>query len=122
MKIYPIVYSICASLLVSGCTDPVEILNEKQYNYIGRNSQALFDQMGFPQEERTIAGQKLYIWRYSQPTSNTIIVPNTLYSTYVTSLTENNCVIRAFVDDNDIVSAFDMHGDYYGCEQLVNRM
>ena len=128
---------------VSGCLNPRATLNEKSPNYIGQSSELLFKSMGIPNSEGEVAGRKFYLWSYQNSGSFTLPQYNTAntsgsfnsygggfgtysgttgYTTYSTTNYNYQCVIRAFVDKNNIVTEFDMDGNIGGCNPLVNRM
>lgn len=132
---------IVSSFAITGCL-PNETLTEKQPNYIGKDASVLFNAMGFPQSEGKIAGRKFYAWTYNQSGSLTLPQYNTGtysgstygrygsynsygtvgYTTYSTTNYNYNCILRAFVDNKDKVTNFDMDGNIGGCNPLVSRL
>ena len=137
---------VCAGLvaaaLLSGCLNPSETLNERAPNYVGKNASVLFENIGMPQQEGRVAGAKYYAWTYQNSGSITLPQYNTgyysgntygqngsyntsgtvSYTTYTTTNYNHNCVLRAFVDNRNRVTRFDIDGNIGGCNPLVNRM
>ena len=74
---------------------------------VGQPISILIAKLGYPTDERVIAGQKVYIW------STNSFVSGTSYG----------CTIRVFVDSSDIVRTSDAEGNEGGCagfaEQLI---
>jgi hypothetical protein len=74
--------------------------------YIGQPASALFNRLGLPTSEQTVAGRKVYIWNTSQ-----------LYEG--TSVT---CILRAIVDPQDIITDFDLSGTGGACGVYASRL
>jgi hypothetical protein len=131
-----------AAFALTGCLDPSQTLTERQPNYIGKDASVLFSSMGMPQQEGSVAGSKFYVWTYQNSGSLTLPQYNTGtfsgstygtygaynttgtvgYTTYTTTNYDYSCVLRAFVDNKNRVTAFDIDGNIGGCDPLVNRL
>tara|TARA_A100001015_G_scaffold229718_1_gene259802 strand:+ start:2533 stop:2958 length:426 start_codon:yes stop_codon:yes gene_type:complete len=134
---------LIALVTLQGCLNPRDTLNEKSPSYIGQPAEILFNQMGLPNSEGEVAGRRYYLWSYQNSGSLTLPQYNTAnssgsyntygggygtysgttgYTTYQTTNYNYQCVIRAFVNRNDIITKFDMDGNVGGCNPLVRRM
>jgi hypothetical protein len=143
MKLLHLAAIITSSLVLVGCMNPMDTLNEKSPSYTGQPAQILFNKMGLPNSEGVVAGRKFYLWSYQNSGSITIPQYNTAntygsynsygggygtysgstgYTTYSTTNFNHQCVIRAFVNKKDIVTQFDMDGNRGGCNPLVKRL
>jgi hypothetical protein len=90
------------TLLVAGCASSA--IEERMPAYVGQPVSVLIDKMGFPTEQREVAGHKVYIWS----TSN--LFEGTNY----------RCRIRAILDDHDAVTDWDSEGN--GCSRLASKL
>lgn len=101
MKIAP---ALAAVLLLSGCV--AAGIGESMKKFNGRPVSELVAKLGFPTEERVIAGHKVYIWS----TSN--FVEGTNYQ----------CRIRAILDERDNIVQWDRDGNEGGCSNFLNKL
>jgi hypothetical protein len=92
------------SLLVAGCA--AQAIKEKMTAEMGQPVSRVIEKLGFPTEERTIAGRHVYVWS----TSN--FVEGTNY----------RCQIRAIVDEKNNVIAWDNEGNEGGCRAFMSRL
>lgn len=74
--------------------------------YMGQPVSAVVERLGFPTSEQVIAGNKVYIW-------------STVRFDEGTSL---SCKIRAIVDQQQIIIAWDLEGQEYGCAGYAARL
>lgn len=73
---------------------------------VGQPAAAVIEKLGYPTEDRVIAGNKVYIWASSN------FVEGTNYG----------CHIRAIVDAHDIISTWDYGGNVGGCQMFASRL
>lgn len=100
----------------------------------GRPINEAFATLGMPNDERVIAGRKVYVWgnsfSMSMPTTQTTNVQGTFGTTpYMGSATttawktsEYECTIRLFVDENERVETYDYSGNIGGCGSYSSRL
>jgi hypothetical protein len=100
----------------------------------GRPLSAAVSKLGFPDEEREIAGQKVYIWASARSGSYTVPQTNTGYGwaggrpftyTYQTQQVQSfnhSCVIRVMTDSNGLIVNWDVEGNIGGCERYASRL
>ena len=136
MQLQKLIALIALPILLAGCLSPQDTLDNKSSRYVGQTSKFLFDRMGLPNFKGEVAGQKFYSWVYQNSDSITLPQYNTAtlggdngadpeptrFRTYSTINYNYQCVIKAFVNANDIVSEFDMDGNIGGCIPLVKRL
>ena len=97
--------ALCATAIgLTGCAG--QTINDKMPSYLGHPTSALIGKLGFPTRQDTVAGKKVYVWT----TSN--FVDGTNYS----------CTIRAIINEQDIVSTWDLQGNEAGCEGYASRL
>lgn len=98
---------------------------------VGTNVNSLFNTIGMPQQEKTIAGQKVYVWANQQ--TNTMFMPTTTTTGYVgmTPYTATNytpmqmnasCVIEVAVDDSNRITRWQFNGNEAGCGPYASRL
>ncbi len=78
--------------------------------WVGGPVSTVFDRLGMPDSEGTVAGRKFYAWehedgkRVDEKTNGSV------------EITTYRCKVRAFVDEEDIVRFFDVQGNVGGCD------
>jgi hypothetical protein len=96
---------VCATVLtLAGCAG--QTIQSRMNEYIGQPASVLFNRLGLPISEQTVAGRKVYIWTRSN------LVEGTNYG----------CKIRAIVDAQDIITSFDWEGNEGGCGVYASRL
>jgi len=77
---------------------------------VGMPASVAFDKLGFPTDERMIAGRKVYIWSKSQIVSSGGDVG------------EFKCTVRIFVDASETITSSDWSGNLGGCASYMRRL
>lgn len=99
----------------------------------GKPVQAAFAALGYPDQEMTIAGKKVYVWAtnysgsYTVPTTSTATtyvgttpINTTIYGSETQSYNAN-CKIRVISDGGTIID-WDAEGNEYGCSSYADRL
>ncbi|MEZ5919208.1 MAG: hypothetical protein R3D66_04680 [Alphaproteobacteria bacterium] len=120
---------ISFTLFLSACAaDPFTVMHDHLKPTEGQHIDKAIALIGYPDEEKTIAGKKIYFWRNggavalpSTTTSNTRgVIGSTSYSGTTTSLGTSiasiSCEIK-IVTENDIILKVEAYGDNYGCRK-----
>jgi hypothetical protein len=82
------------------------MIKEKMKPNVGQPASALIAKLGYPTREEQVAGHKAFAWSSGQ------VVEGTSYS----------CTLRAILDAQDVISAWDFQGNERGCEQYAMRL
>ena len=136
MQLQKLIALIALPILLAGCLSPQDKFDNKSYRYVGQTAKFLFDRIGLPNFTGEVAGQKFYSWVYQNSDSITLPQYNiatlggdngsdpepTRFRTYSTTNNNYQCVIKAFVNADDIISEFEMDGNIGGCIPLVKRL
>lgn len=101
---------------------------------VGQPIQAAQARIGFPDGERSIAGQHIYVWATNHvvylPGSTTTTVAGNVGTTPVfgsaTTTTlqpmNANCTIQLSADDRGIITAWQWSGNMIGCSQYARAL
>lgn len=98
------VLTLLSALPLAGCA--FNTIKEKMNPMVGQPISVVTAKLGFPSDQRTIAGKKVYVWS----TSN--FVEGTNYK----------CEIRVIVDEHDMIIHWDSDGNLGGCERFASRL
>jgi hypothetical protein len=126
-------YVLLLALALAGCTS-FSVLDREMPKLVGQPIDVAVQKLGFPNNEQTIMGQKVYTWNTSQ--SSFSVVPTTSVTTaYVgtvpvqattTSFTTEDsslsCVLRLIVDDKGIIRRYTYTGNNGACFTYSNRL
>jgi len=100
--------------------------------YNGQNIHSLIRTIGYPNDQREIAGRKLYIWDTNRnvtiqmPTtsSSTVTGPGGFYTgtstTYVPQNLNYNCRITVEVNSSETIVNYEWYGNLLGCERYAS--
>lgn len=97
---YRIAATAAACLTVASCATAT--IKEGMTTLQGQPLSAAISKLGVPSDERTIAGQKVYIW----------------LTRSVSEGTEQKCQIRAIMS-GDVIGSFDLEGNEFKCAQYA---
>ena len=127
---------VSLSLILSACSS-VHLEDGIPY-LVGKPISHAINYMGYPDDERTIAGNDVYSWHYERTftTTRTVYTPysGTAYgvgggmsysgqtSSVVPEVHNNYCNIRLIVDRRGIVRDWDWQGNYSGCRYYSDTM
>jgi hypothetical protein len=89
--------------LLAGCAS--EMMKSGTDRLIGQPLSAAIERLGFPTEERTIAGMKVYVW-----TTSTILEG-----------TQSQCTIRAIMK-GDVIGSWDWEGNEGRCSGYAQSL
>jgi hypothetical protein len=98
------ILAIIIALSVAGCAS--KMIDERASKYLGQPATMLIAKLGFPTDERVIAGKKIYIW----------------YTSTFDEGTQLKCQFRAILGPGDIVEAFDGEGNNGPCLRYAMRL
>ena len=125
--------STISLIALAGCTS-MDIMRPAMESLEGKPVQAAFSALGFPDQEQTIAGQKVYVWMrnysgsYTIPTTSTSTtyvgttpINTTTYGTSTQSYNAN-CKIRVMADASGKIVNWDAEGNEYGCSPYAERL
>lgn len=98
------------SLLLAACIG--SSMNTGLQSLSNKPAREAFDRLGYPTEDRVIAGRRVYIW------STNHMGPAIAGNRDV----QYQCTIRIFVDERDIITGGDWEGNGYGCSQYLSRL
>lgn len=90
--------------VLAGCAS--QMIDERASKYLGQPVSTLIAKMGYPTDERTIAGKKVYIW----------------YTSTFDEGTQLKCQFRAIVGPGEVVEAFDGEGNNGPCLRYAMRL
>jgi hypothetical protein len=82
------------------------VVRKEMNGAVGQPVSVVVAKLGFPTEDRVIAGQKVYIWS----TSNFVEGSN------------YHCKIRAILDEHDMIASWDMDGNEAGCARYASKL
>lgn len=103
MKYQRIAMAAAVALALSGCA--ARYVSDKLQGYVGQPLAALTAKLGFPDQEETIAGQKVYTWGMRNLTDGT----------------ERTCRLRVIMR-GDVIGSFDVNGADQICIPFVKRL
>lgn len=120
------------ALFLAGCAG--EMIRDAMLPLIGHRASYLFEKLGFPDAEDTIAGRRFYVW--ASETTGSQLVPHfntgTIrgkhgtstfgYTTFHEQPYHRSCRFRVFVDSEDRITAYDLDGNEGGCSALANKL
>ncbi|WP_454700824.1 hypothetical protein [Agrobacterium burrii] len=130
MKFIRVAAAAATLVVLSGCVSSEQI-NAGVNTLKGKPYQSAFSTLGFPDEEKKIAGFTVYTWSnqssgsYTVPTYNTAttyVNGQTVYSQIQGSQTHNysySCKLDLIVDSKGIVIDTKLEGDIGGCERYA---
>ena len=130
MRIVPILTLIPLLAGLSACVT-AEDIDRGTATLEGRPYQYAFDRLGYPDDQREIAGKTVYTWfdretgSYEVPTSETAttyVDGQPVYTTISGSRTEvydNHCRLQVVVDDAGIIEQAQAKGNLAGCERYA---
>jgi hypothetical protein len=102
------------ALVATGCgRTPFPVLEAQLDGLKGQPATAVFTKLGAPNDNETIAGEKVYVW-----TSGNI---KTLAGD-AASMIDFQCMIRVFVDKDEKISHYDFKGNVGGCARYAHRL
>ena len=127
----------CAALLIlTGCA--TQKLNSGLPRLTGKPVEYAISYLGYPDNEQTIAGRKIYTWAYGNTftTMQTVTTPvsGSAYGagggvyfrgrqTSVVPQTVNyRCMVRLIANPNGIIERWEWNGNEGGCERYSNAM
>jgi hypothetical protein len=97
---------VVAVLLVLGaCSPSFETLRADLPKYKGRPAKDMIALWGYPNAERVIMGQKVYVWATPPSAANAV------------DATLPWCVMRAIVDGQGLIERFEWDGDFGACKR-----
>lgn len=113
-------------LVLAGCTS-FSVFDKELPKLVGQPIDVAVQQLGFPNAEQVIMGQKVYVWNTSQ--TGTSIVPTTSFTTanvgttpvsatttsYTTQDYNLSCTLRLIVDDRGIIRRYNYSGNNGAC-------
>jgi hypothetical protein len=94
---------VLASLVTAGCAGPA--IEKGMNTMLGQPLSAAVAKLGMPTDEKTIAGQKVYIW----------------FNRVVDEGSEYKCTLRAIVS-GDVITAWDFDGNNGPCLRYAERL
>ena len=120
------------SLLMTGCAG--QQIEAGMNQLVGQPVASLIAVLGYPDAEGSVAGRKVYVW--GNQSQQTLILPETNYTTafvggqpvtlqntqFVPTNLNFSCRIRAIVNDQDIIEAWDYRGNQGGCAPYARRL
>lgn len=83
---------------------------------LGKPVSAAFSQLGYPQEETSIAGRTVYIWRSAGSAPTPVTGQFAPFSALAPA--PYSCELRVFVSGG-IIQSWDAYGDNLGCDRLA---
>ncbi len=95
---------LIVSILLSSCAS--QIIPTRMGAMIGQRASIAIAKLGYPTDQREIAGQKVYIWSTNR---------------YVNG-TSFGCTIRVIVDSDEIIKSSDAEGSEGGCAQFALQL
>jgi hypothetical protein len=103
---------LCLLLATGGCvTASVEKKNVNPFaGFTGQSVTGLVAKLGLPDDEKTFGGTEVYIWSTSHPEGKEYEV------------SQNQCTIKAAVDDNGIIRTVDWTGNFGGCRGYMDAL
>ncbi|MEY9584066.1 hypothetical protein [Sinorhizobium fredii] len=128
-----LITTISTLIVLAGCTT-MEDLDAGLRDLKGKPYQVAFAKLGFPDNEKTVAGHKVYVWSTSSSGSYSIPKYNTatsyvngqaIYTNYQT--TENvsydySCEVEVIVDPSGTIAHIKWEGNPGGCEAYAQRV
>lgn len=123
-------------LMLSACA--TDTMKDGLPYLVGKPIQNAINYLGYPDDQKTIAGQDIYIWHYEKTftTTQTVYTPysGTAYgmgggmsysgqaSSVVPEVHNNYCNIRLIADKKGIVRHFDGEGNNGGCRHYADSV
>ncbi len=102
------------ALVAAGCgRTPFPVMEAQLDGLKGQPATAVFTKLGAPNDNETIAGEKVYVW-----SSDNIKTA----SGDAASMIDFQCTIRVFVDKDDKVAHYDFKGNVGGCGRYAHRL
>ena len=120
------------ALLLAGCAG--QVIQESMQPMIGRPAARVFEKLGFPDSEDTVAGRRFYAWATESSGSHLVPRFNTgtihgkdgtstfSYTTFEERFYHHECRLRVFVDPQDRITAYDLDGNDGGCSAFARRL
>jgi hypothetical protein len=102
------------ALAATGCgRTPFPVMEAQLDGLKGQPATAAFTKLGGPDDTRTIAGEKAYVWS----TGNIKSVAGD-----AASMIDFQCTITVFVDKGEKISHYDFKGNVGGCARFAHRL
>jgi hypothetical protein len=107
-------------------------LNDGLQSLVGKNIQAAVARLGYPDGQRTMLGDTIYIWHTSQNVSLPVTTTSTTTGTVGTApiygsttntqwVPENfNCIVQIATDRNGTIKSYQWSGNMGGCERYAS--
>lgn len=124
--------------LLSACTSTFSTLEKGIPRFVGKDITYAIKYLGYPDDEVTVAGKKVYVWRDSFTSTGTVTsygpqyvttyAPNGRVASNSITVQENtpvtfsgDCKIRLVTSKEKVVDA-NFEGNGFGCDKYVDRV
>ena len=119
-----------ASVLLSGCA--FDRLSGGLKTLLGKDIHVAVAKLGYPDDERVILGDKVYVWSTNRMTVMPIYTTSTTSGTvgstpyYGTTMTPSyvpvnaNCKIQLTTDSDGIITRYQVEGNESGCSAYAS--
>jgi hypothetical protein len=97
-------FALIAASVVTACAS--QTIKEQMRSFLGQPVSTVIAKLGYPTEEQSLAGHKVYIWATGR------MVEGTSYT----------CKIRAILDDQGIITTWDFEGNEGGCSRYASLL
>lgn len=102
------------AIALTGCATSESIDRAVSARVVGKPIDAAIKHYGYPDQEMTIAGRKLYIWNNSR-TAPGALVPNGTGGLMALPSNTYGCTMRLEVDKDNVVRDFRVSGQMGAC-------
>lgn len=96
--------AIAFTVLLAGCAG--RMVEERGAKFVGQPSSAIIAKLGVPNEERNVAGRKVYIWAASTFDEGT----------------QYQCHFRAIIGPGDLIESLDIDGNNMFCMRYAGGL
>jgi hypothetical protein len=133
MKKALIPLAIISFAVLSSCTS-IDTIRPAMETLKGKKAHTAFEVLGFPDQEQSIAGRRVYVWEmshqgsYITPTTTTATtyVNNQYVTTNVygtrTNTYDASCKIRVIADAANTILDWDAEGNEFGCSYYAEKL
>ncbi len=127
-----VILALIAALGLTGCV--AQNLNDGLKGLMGQNIQAAVARLGYPDGQRTMLGDTIYVWSSNHsaviPLTSTNTTVGTVGSTPVYGTTTStewvpanyNCTIQIATDDAGTMKRYQWNGNMGGCAQYARAL
>jgi hypothetical protein len=127
-----LVVLVVVAFTLSGCVS--QRMNEGLNNLMGQNIQVAVDRLGYPDGQRTMLGDTIYVWSASHntmlPMSTTSMTSGSVGTLPVYGTTTNtsfvpanlNCTIQISTFPDKTIKSYQWSGNNGGCSPYANAL